>query len=195
MYLNFFKRLLDSLLSLIGIIVLSPVILIVMILIKLDSKGPVLFVQERIGRNNVPFKIYKFRSMKIDAPETPTHLLEKPDMYITKVGKFLRKSSLDEIPQLYNILIGEMSIVGPRPALWSQHDLNELRDKVGVSKIRPGLTGWAQINGRDELSTEKKVEFDAYYCEHVTFGLDVKIFFKTFLSVGKSDGIVEGKVK
>ncbi|RHH71584.1 MULTISPECIES: sugar transferase [Vagococcus] len=193
MYTNFLKRIIDFILSLVGIIVLSPLLLILVIAIKVDSKGPVVFTQKRVGKNKKLFSIYKFRTMKIDTPkEMPTHLLKNPDEFITRVGKFLRKTSLDELPQLFNILKGDMAIIGPRPALWNQEDLIVERDKYGANDIRPGLTGWAQINGRDELEIDIKASLDRYYVEHESFWMDVKCFFGTIVSVFKSDGVVEG---
>lgn len=193
MYTNFLKRIIDFILSLVGIIILSPLLLILIIAIKVDSKGPVVFTQKRVGKNKKLFSIYKFRTMKIDTPkEMPTHLLKNPDEFITRVGKFLRKTSLDELPQLFNILKGDMAIIGPRPALWNQEDLIEERDKYGANDIRPGLTGWAQINGRDELEIDIKASLDGYYVEHESFWMDVKCFFGTIVSVFKSDGVVEG---
>ncbi|MFC6348359.1 sugar transferase [Vagococcus carniphilus] len=193
MYKNGLKRVIDFVLSLIGIIVLSPVFLILVIAIKLDSKGPVIFKQKRIAKNKETFNIYKFRTMRIDTPkEMPTHLLDNPDYFITKVGKFLRKTSLDELPQLFNILKGDMAIIGPRPALWNQDDLIAERDKYGANDIRPGLTGWAQINGRDELEIEYKAQLDGYYVDKESFSMDVKCFFGTIVSVFKSDGVLEG---
>ncbi|HFI0795472.1 TPA: sugar transferase [Streptococcus suis] len=187
------KRVIDMVFSGLAIVVLSPVLLLVAIAIKLDSKGPVLFKQKRVGKNKTHFMIYKFRSMYVDAPsDMPTHLLKDPTTMITKVGAFLRKTSLDELPQLFNILKGEMAIVGPRPALWNQYDLIEERDKYGANDIRPGLTGWAQINGRDELEIDEKSKLDGYYVKHMSFALDVKCFFGTFLSVAKREGVVEG---
>ncbi|MEG0254914.1 sugar transferase [Vagococcus sp.] len=196
MYKNGLKRIIDFILSLAGIIVLSPLLLILVIAIKVDSKGPVIFTQKRVGKNKKLFNIYKFRTMKIDTPkEMPTHLLENPDFFITKVGKFLRKTSLDELPQLFNILKGDMAVIGPRPALWNQDDLVEERDKYGSNDIRPGLTGWAQINGRDELEIEKKAQLDGYYTEKESFMMDVRCFFGTIVSVFKSDGVLEGGPK
>jgi O-antigen biosynthesis protein WbqP len=192
MYLKF-KRLMDIVLSFIGLVILSPIFLILIIAIKIDSKGPVLFKQKRIGINKSHFNILKFRTMRIDTPkDTPTHLLDNPDHWITKVGKILRKTSLDELPQIINILKGEMSIIGPRPALWNQYDLIEERDKYGANDIRPGLSGWAQINGRDELPIEIKAKLDGEYVQKLSFWMDVKCFFRTILSVIKSDGVVEG---
>ena len=194
MYKKGLKRIVDFLLSLLGIIVLSPLLIILVIAIKIDSKGPVIFTQKRVGKNKKLFNIYKFRTMKIDTPkEMPTHLLENPDFFITKVGKFLRKTSLDELPQLFNILKGDMAVIGPRPALWNQDDLIEERDKYGANDIRPGLTGWAQINGRDELEIDYKAQLDGYYVERESFSMDVKCFFGTIVSVFKSDGVLEGR--
>ena len=187
------KRLFDFVMSLIGIIVLSPIILIVALAVKLTSPGPMLFKQRRIGKNNDEFQIYKFRTMRIDTPNVPTHLLENPEQWITPVGKFLRKTSLDELPQLFNILKGEMSIVGPRPALYNQIDLKEMRTEAGVHKLVPGLTGWAQINGRDEIPLSLKVKLDKEYLMKKSFFFDIKIIFMTALSVIKSEGVQEGK--
>ena len=190
---KFFKRTLDIVLSFLGMIVLSPFFLLLVLAIKLDSKGPVLFKQKRIGLHKKHFYILKFRTMRIDTPkDTPTHLLENPEQWITKVGKFLRKTSLDELPQIWNIFVGDMSIIGPRPALWNQYDLIEERDRYGANDVLPGLTGWAQIHGRDELPIEKKAELDGYYVKHMSFGLDVRCFFGTIKSVAKSEGVVEG---
>lgn len=187
------KRLLAILISGLAIIILSPVLLAVAIAIKCDSKGPVLFKQNRVGKDKKHFMIYKFRSMYVDAPaDMPTHMLKDPTAMITKVGAFLRKTSLDELPQLFNIFKGEMAIVGPRPALWNQYDLIAERDKYNANSIRPGLTGWAQINGRDELEIEEKSRLDGYYVAHMSFLMDLKCFIGTFISVLKSDGVVEG---
>lgn len=187
------KRLTDIILSLIGLIVLSPVFLILIIAIKLDSKGPILFKQKRVRIHKSHFNILKFRTMRIDTPkDTPTHLLDNPDQWITKVGKFLRKTSLDELPQILNILKGEMSIIGPRPALWNQYDLIEERDKYGANDVPVGLTGWAQINGRDELPIEVKAKLDGEYAKKIGFKMDVKCFFGTLISVLRHDGVVEG---
>lgn len=187
------KRLIDIILSLIGLITFSPIFLILIIAIKLDSRGPVLFKQKRVGLNKTHFNILKFRTMRIDTPkDTPTHLLETPDKYITKAGKFLRKTSLDELPQIWNIFIGDMSIIGPRPALWNQYDLIAERDRYGANEVPPGLTGWAQINGRDELTIEAKAKLDGEYIEKISLWMDVKCFFGTIVSVIKSDGVVEG---
>lgn len=187
------KRLIDIILSLIGLIALSPIFLILIIAIKIDSRGPVLFKQKRVGINKTHFNILKFRTMSIDTPkDTPTHLLDNPEQFITKMGKFLRKTSLDELPQIWNIFMGQMSIIGPRPALWNQYDLIAERDKYGANDVPPGLTGWAQINGRDELPIEVKAKLDGEYVERISLGMDVKCFFGTVVSVMKSDGVVEG---
>lgn len=193
MYKKYLKRILDFILALIGLIVLSPIFAILCIWIKLDSKGPVLFKQKRVGKNKKYFYILKFRTMYIDTPkDMPTHMLSDPEQYITRVGKFLRKTSLDELPQIFNILNGEMAIIGPRPALWNQYDLLEERDKYKANDILPGLTGWAQINGRDELEIEEKAKLDGYYTNHISFSFDCKCFLGTITSVLKSDGVVEG---
>lgn len=187
------KRLSDIVLSFLALLILSPIFLIIAIAIKIDSKGPVLFKQKRVGINKSHFNILKFRTMRIDTPkDTPTHLLENPEQWITRVGKFLRKTSLDELPQIWNILVGHMSIIGPRPALWNQYDLIEERDKYGANDIRPGLTGWAQINGRDELPIEIKAKLDGEYVKNLSFKMDIKCFFRTIVSVLKHDGVVEG---
>lgn len=187
------KRITDILLSLIGLFILCPFYLILIVAIKLESRGPVFFKQKRVGINKSHFKIIKFRTMKIDTPtDTPTHLLENPDQHITKMGKFLRKTSLDELPQIWNIFIGQMSIIGPRPALWNQYDLIKERDKYGANDIPPGLTGWAQINGRDELPIDVKAKLDGEYVRNIGIKLDMKCFFSTVLSVVKREGIVEG---
>lgn len=187
------KRGIDILLSVLGLIILSPVYLILMIAIKLDSRGPILFKQKRVGIHKSHFYILKFRTMRTDTPkDTPTHLLKNPEQYITKVGKFMRKTSLDELPQIVNILKGDMSIVGPRPALWNQYDLIAERDKYGANDIRPGLTGWAQINGRDELEIPVKAQLDGEYVKKLGFWMDVRCFFGTFVSVLRADGVVEG---
>lgn len=187
------KRLIDIIHSLIGLIVLSPIFLILIIAIKIDSRGPILFKQKRVGINKTHFNILKFRTMRIDTPkDTPTHLLGNPEQYITKMGKFLRKTSLDELPQIWNIFVGQMSIIGPRPALWNQYDLIAERDKYGANDVPPGLTGWAQINGRDELPIEIKAKLDGEYVEKISFWMDVRCFFGTIVSVVKSDGVVEG---
>ena len=193
MYRTFFKRLLDIILSGCAIVILSPLLLIIAVAIKIDDPGPVLFRQKRVGIHKTHFSIMKFRTMKMDTPkDTPTHLLENPEQYITKVGKFLRKSSLDELPQIFQIFTGKMSVIGPRPALWNQFDLIADRDKYGANDVRPGLTGWAQINGRDELPIEVKARFDGEYVEKLSFLFDCKCFFGTIGAVLKHDGVVEG---
>lgn len=193
MYKKYLKRWIDMVLSGIGIIVLFIPMLIIAAAIKLDSPGPVLFKQKRIGIHKTHFNILKFRTMRIDTPhDAPTHELSDPKKWITKVGGFLRKTSLDELPQLINIFIGEMSIIGPRPALWNQYDLIEERDKYGANDIKPGLTGWAQINGRDELEISVKAKLDGEYAERLSFAFDCKCFVGTVKSVLKSDGVVEG---
>jgi len=193
MYKNYIKRIIDFILSLIAMIILWPVFLIIAILIKLDSKGPVLFKQKRVGKDKKHFYILKFRTMRTDTPkDMPTHMLKNPEVFITRVGKFLRKTSLDELPQIINILKGEMSIIGPRPALWNQYDLIDERDKYGANEVYPGLTGWAQINGRDELPIDIKAKYDGEYVKKMSFVFDVKIFFKTIFSVLRSEGVKEG---
>lgn len=193
MYKSCLKRVIDFILALIGLVVLSPVFVILCLWIKLDSKGPILFKQKRVGKNKTYFNILKFRTMYIDTPkDMPTHMLANPDQYITKAGKFLRKTSLDELPQIINILKGEMAIIGPRPALWNQNDLIAERDKYHANDIKPGLTGWAQINGRDELEIDVKARLDGYYVEHMSFLFDMKCFFGTITSVLKHEGVVEG---
>ena len=192
MYKHFFKRLIDIILSFIGGIVLLPVFLIIAIAIVIDDPGPVFFKQKRVGKNKKLFWLHKFRSMKVKTPDIPTHLLTNPEQYITRVGKFLRKTSLDELPQVYDILFGKMSIIGPRPALWNQDDLIAERDKYGANDVKPGLTGWAQINGRDELEIPVKAALDGEYVERMSFLFDCKCFFGTITSVLKSDGVVEG---
>ncbi len=193
---NILKRILDVIVSMLAILLLTPFFAIVAITIKIESKGPVLFKQERIGKGKKHFKIYKFRTMRTDTPkDTPTHMLKNPDIYITKSGRFFRKTSIDELPQLFNILKGDMSIIGPRPALWNQNDLIKERDKYNANDIRPGLTGWAQVNGRDELEIPVKARYDGEYVEKISFLFDAKIFFKTIIKVFKHDGIVEGNVE
>ena len=193
MYRNGLKRVLDFILSLVGLVILSPVLLIIALIIKLTSPGPVFFKQKRVGKNKTYFNILKFRTMRTDTPkDTPTHLLANPDQYITPIGKVLRKTSLDELPQIINILKGDMSIIGPRPALWNQYDLIEERDRYGANDILPGLTGWAQINGRDELEIDVKARLDGEYVERMSFLFDCKCFFGTITSVLKHEGVVEG---
>jgi N-acetyllactosaminide 3-alpha-galactosyltransferase len=187
------KRLIDLVLSVCGLIVLSPLLIAIIIAIKLDSKGPVIFKQKRVGKNKTYFNIWKFRTMRTDAPkDMPTHLLSSPDAYITKIGKFLRQTSLDELPQILQIVVGKMSIIGPRPALWNQYDLIEERDKYGANDITPGLTGWAQVNGRDELEIPVKAKLDGEYVEKMGFMMDCKCFIMTIFSVARHDGVVEG---
>lgn len=187
------KRVLDVLLSGCGILILSPILGIVALAIKLESPGPVIFKQKRFGKNKEFFEIYKFRSMRTETPkDLPTHLLNDPDRFITKTGRFIRKTSLDELPQLFNIFSGKMSVIGPRPALWNQGDLIAERDKYHANDIRPGLTGWAQINGRDELEIPVKAKFDGEYVRKMSFLFDCKCFFGTVISVLRHDGVVEG---
>lgn len=193
MYKKYIKSILDFLLAFIGFIILLPFFIIFSIIIKLESKGPVFFKQERIGKNKKHFKIYKFRTMRTDTPkDMPTHMLKDAKNYITKFGGFMRKTSIDELPQIINILKGEMSIIGPRPALWNQDDLIEERDKYNANNVKPGLTGWAQVNGRDELEIPIKAKYDGEYIEKISFMFDVKVFFKTVIKVFKHDGVVEG---
>ena len=203
MYKHIFKRIIDLILSFAGILALAVPMLIIAIAIKIDDPGPVLFKQKRVGQKKngqiTYFMIWKFRSMKMSTPhDTPTHLLENPEQYITKVGRFIRKTSLDELPQIYQVFTGKLSAIGPRPALWSQYDLIEEREKYGANDIKPGITGWAQINGRDELEIDVKAKFDGEYAAALNagnfkgFAMDVKCFFGTIVSVLKSDGVVEG---
>lgn len=193
MYQKFGKRLLDVLLSGCAIVVLSPVYLLISLAVMLDDPGPVFFRQTRVGIHKTHFEILKFRTMKRSTPkDVPTHLLDSPEQYITRVGRVLRKTSLDELPQIFQIFSGKMSIIGPRPALWNQDDLIAERDKYGANDVRPGLTGWAQINGRDELPIDVKARFDGEYVEKMSFLFDCKCFFRTIVSVLKSDGVVEG---
>lgn len=192
LYIRFTKRVIDIVLSFLGLIVLFPVFLIITVAIKIDDPGPAFFKQKRVGIHKTYFNLYKFRSMKMNTPDLPTHLLKNPEQYITKIGAFLRKTSLDELPQMWNILKGDMSIIGPRPALWNQDDLIAERDKYRANDVRPGLTGWAQINGRDELEIPEKSRLDGEYIENLSFSFDCKCFFGTILSVLKADGIVEG---
>lgn len=193
MYKKFVKRLIDIVLSFLGLIALAWLFLIIIIAIKLDSPGPIFFKQKRVGIHKKTFYIHKFRTMRVDTPkDMPTHLLDNPQAYITKVGAFLRKTSLDELPQFWDVLIGNMSIIGPRPALWNQDDLIAERDMYGANDIMPGVTGWAQINGRDELEIPIKAKLDGEYVDKLSFKFDVKCFFGTILSVLKRDGVVEG---
>ena len=193
MYRNCVKRGLAIMLSLVGILTLGWLLILLSIAIKLDSPGPVLFRQKRVGLNKSHFYILKFRTMRIDTPrDMPTHLLVNPEQYITRVGRFLRKTSLDELPQLFNILAGHMAIVGPRPALWNQFDLIAERDKYGANDIRPGLTGWAQINGRDELEIDVKARYDGEYVERMSLAFDIRCILGTVTAVLRRDGVVEG---
>lgn len=193
MYQRVVKRGMDIVLSGLGLVGLSWLFLLVIIAIKIDDPGPAFFSQSRVGKNKKLFQLHKFRSMKMRTPkDTPTHLLENPEQYITGVGTFLRKSSLDELPQLWDIFVGKMSLVGPRPALWNQDDLVAERDRYGANGVRPGLTGWAQINGRDELEIPVKAKFDGEYVERMSFVFDVKCLVGTVFSVLKRDGVVEG---
>lgn len=192
MYKHFFKRVFDFILSLLASIILIPIFLIIALAVVIDDPGPVFFKQKRIGKNKKIFWLHKFRTMKVKTPDIPTHLLENPEQYITRVGKFLRKTSLDELPQVWDILFNKMSIIGPRPALWNQDDLVAERDKYGANDVKPGLTGWAQINGRDELEIPVKAKLDGEYVEKMSFAFDCKCFFGTIKSVLKSDGVVEG---
>ncbi len=192
MYKKFVKRLLDIILSGLGLILLALPMVVVAIVIKIEDPGPAVFRQMRVGIHKSRFKLYKFRSMKVATPDIPTHLLKDPQQYITKVGRFIRKTSIDELPQLWNIFKGDMSIIGPRPALWNQDDLIAERDQYGANDVRPGLTGWAQINGRDELEIPVKARLDGEYVKNLSFAFDVKCFFGTITSVLKSDGVVEG---
>ena len=188
------KRKIDFVVSFVALVIFSPILLIICVAIKVESRGPILFKQKRVGIHKRHFSILKFRTMRSDTPkDMPTHLLQDPEQYITKIGKFLRKTSLDELPQIFNILEGDMSIVGPRPALWNQYDLVEERDKYGANDILPGLTGWAQINGRDELEIPQKAKLDGAYIEKMGFTFDLRCVIGTAFKVVKSEGIVEGK--
>lgn len=193
MYKHFFKRFFDITLSLIGIIVLALPMLIVAIIIKVDSPGPVLFKQKRIGIHKRTFTILKFRSMPVSAPhDTPTHQLQNAEALLSRWQRFMRRASIDELPQIFNIFAGQMSVIGPRPALWNQDDLVAERDKYGANDVKPGLTGLAQISGRDELEIPVKAKLDGEYVEKMSFSMDVKCFFGTIKSVLKHDGVVEG---
>ena len=192
-YNRIIKRIIDIICSLCAIIFLSIIYLPICLVVKFTSKGPIFFKQKRVGKDKKHFNILKFRTMRIDTPkDCPTHLLENPDQYITKVGKFLRKTSLDELPQIFNIFLGHMSVIGPRPALWNQDDLIAERDRYNINALKPGLTGWAQIHGRDELPIPVKVEMDKVYYDNLGFAFDVKCLFMTMVSVVKGDGVVEG---
>ena len=198
MYKHFFKRVFDFILSLVASIILIPIFFIIALAVVIDDPGPVFFKQKRIGKDKKIFWLHKFRTMKVKTPDIPTHLLENPEQYITRVGKFLRKTSLDELPQVWDILFNKMSIIGPRPALWNQDDLVAERDKYCANDVKPGLTGWAQINGRDELEIPVKAKLDGEYVEKLDtgkfkgFAMDWKCFWGTIFSVLKSDGVVEG---
>lgn len=193
MYSRFFKRMFDIVLSAVGLLVLAIPMLIIAVIVKCDSKGPVLFWQERVGKNKSTFKMPKFRSMYTETPaDMPTHLLSDPERWITKSGRLLRKLSLDELPQIWSIFVGKMSVIGPRPCLLNQTDLIAERDKYGANNVRPGLTGWAQINGRDELPIDEKARLDGEYVQKQSFLFDVKCFFGTITSVLKHEGVVEG---
>ena len=193
MYQRYIKRALDVVCSLLGIVLLSPVLLILAIWIKLDSPGPVFFRQKRVGKGKTYFNILKFRTMRVDAPkDMPTHLLNNPEAFITPCGKFLRRTSLDELPQLFNILAGQMSIIGPRPALWNQDDLIAERDQYGANDVTPGLSGWAQINGRDEIEIEEKARLDGEYVRNLTFKMDATILLMTVGAVLIQKGVMEG---
>lgn len=196
MYCTNIKRKLDIVIALIALIVLSPVLLILSILVKMTSKGPIFFKQKRVGIDKTYFYIWKFRTMRIDTPkDVPTHLFSNPEQFITPIGRFLRKTSLDELPQLFNIAAGQMAIVGPRPALWNQYDLIEKRDKYGANDVLPGLTGLAQINGRDELEISKKAKLDGIYVKKMSFLFDICIIVKTIFRVLERDGVKEGGIK
>lgn len=193
LYASYIKRILDIVLSLAGLVLLSPLFLFVALAIYIDDPGPVMFTQKRFGRDKRFFMLHKFRSMKISTPhDIPTHLMENPQQYITCIGAFIRKYSLDELPQIWDILIGKMSIVGPRPALWNQDDLIEAREPYGANSLRPGLTGWAQINGRDELPISVKAQLDGEYAQKLSFAMDLKCFFGTISAVVSHKGFVEG---
>jgi O-antigen biosynthesis protein WbqP len=193
---TYVKRILDLLLALLATVALSPLLLVLSAIIRITSPGPVFFRQKRVGKGKSHFMIYKFRTMRTDAPkDQPTHLLANPEAYITPVGRFLRKSSLDELPQLFNIIKGEMAVVGPRPALWNQFDLIAERDRYGANDVRPGLTGWAQINGRDELPIDVKARLDGEYVKRMSFGFDLRCVLGTVFKVLRSEGVVEGARK
>lgn len=189
MYKHFFKRLIDIVISFIAIIVLLIPFVLISLLILITNPGPVFFRQKRFGKNKKMFKILKFRTMKVDTPDLPTDKIKNPEQYITGIGRILRKTSLDELPQVFNIFIGQMSFIGPRPALWNQTELIKLRDQTGANGVRPGLSGWAQINGRDEIPEKKKAELDGEYVKKMSFWFDIKCFFGTFIKVFKREGI------
>lgn len=193
MYKIFLKRILDIILSAAALLLLSWLYLVIILAIKIDDPGHAFFTQKRVGKNKTYFTLHKFRSMKMSTPhDIPTHQLDNPEQYITRVGRFLRKSSLDELPQVWDIFIGKMSVIGPRPALWNQDDLIAERDKYSANDVRPGLTGWAQINGRDELEIPVKAKLDGEYVQKLSFGFDVKCFIGSIITVFKRDGVVEG---
>lgn len=200
MYETFVKRVIDILLSFIGMIVLLPVFVIIGIVIYVDDPGPIFFKQKRVGKDKSIFWLHKFRSMKVETPDIPTHMLDNPEQYITRIGKTIRKLSIDELPQVFDILIGKITIIGPRPALWNEKDLIIERDRYGVNNVKPGLTGWAQINGRDELPIDIKARFDGEYVEKLNYGgfvaffMDCKCFLGTILKVVRCDGVVEGSM-
>lgn len=192
-YGKYIKRLFDISISFIGLVLLSPIYLIIVIAILVDDPGTILFAQKRVGKNKRYFKLHKFRSMKMCTPhDVPTHMLENPEQYITRVGKFLRSHSLDELPQIWDIFVGNMSFIGPRPGLWNQDVLTAERDKYDANEIKPGLTGWAQINGRDELSLQEKARYDGEYAKKLSFSFDIICFFETFIKVFHDDSVVEG---
>lgn len=192
-YQKLLKRIIDVVTAVLGIVILSPLFLVITLAIKVETDGPAFFIQKRVGKEKKLFRMYKFRTMLVNTPEdSPTHLLENTDFFITKTGRFLRKTSLDELPQIINILKGEMSLIGPRPALWNQYDLIEERDKYYANSVFPGITGWAQINGRDELSIKKKAQLDGEYISKIGFFFDIKCFLRTIVSVIKNEGVVEG---
>lgn len=192
MYLKLFKRLIDIVLSGLGLIILGIPMLLVAAAIKIEDPGPAIFKQKRVGIHKTYFYLYKFRSMKVNTPDIPTHLMENPEQYITGMGRFIRKTSIDELPQMWNILKGDMSIIGPRPALWNQDDLIAERDKYGANDVKPGLTGWAQINGRDELEIPVKAKLDGVYVQKMGIGMDLRCFFGSIFAVLREDGVVEG---
>ena len=193
LYKRYMKRMISVLLSVLGLIFLGWLLILLSIAVKLDSPGPVFFRQKRVGKDKKYFYILKFRTMRIDTPkDVPTHLLENPEQYITRMGKFLRKTSLDELPQLFNILKGDMAVIGPRPALWNQYDLIAERDRYGANDVRPGLSGWAQINGRDTLEIPDKARYDGEYVRRMSFGFDLRCFLATFGVVLSNSGVIEG---
>ncbi len=189
MYRHFFKRLIDLLLSTIAIIILIVPMFFISLIILITDPGPIFFKQKRYGKDKKYFQILKFRTMKVNTPDVPTDKLKNPEQYVTGIGKILRKLSLDELPQIFNIFVGQMSFIGPRPALWNQKELIKLRDKVHANDVRPGLSGWAQINGRDDISEKKKAQLDGEYMERLSLFFDMKCFFGTFMKVFKSEGV------